>query len=67
MQSPQNRKEVQKLTGRIAALDRFIVKLAERSLPFFTVLRGSKKIDWGLEQKKGFKDMRLCLEHLPTL
>jgi hypothetical protein len=29
MQPPQNRKEVQKLTGLIAALNRFLVKLAE--------------------------------------
>jgi hypothetical protein len=34
MQSPQTKKEVQILTGHIAALNRFIAKLAERSLPF---------------------------------
>jgi hypothetical protein len=38
---------VQKLTGRIAALNRFIAKLAERSLPFFNVLRGSARVEWG--------------------
>jgi hypothetical protein len=45
MQPPQNRKDVQKLTGRIASLYRFVLKLVERSLPFFTVLRGSGKVD----------------------
>jgi hypothetical protein len=45
MERPQNRKEIQKLTGRIAALNRFIVKLAEQSLPFFIVLRGSAKME----------------------
>jgi hypothetical protein len=50
MQPPQTRKEVQKLTCRIEALNRFIAKLAERSLPFFSVLRGSPKVDWGTEQ-----------------
>jgi hypothetical protein len=34
MQTPQTKKLVQKLTGCIAALNRFITKLAERSLPF---------------------------------
>jgi hypothetical protein len=34
MEPPQTRKEVQKLTCCIAALNRFIAKLAERSLPF---------------------------------
>jgi hypothetical protein len=47
MLPPQTRKEVQKLVGLIAALNRFILKLAERSLPFFSVLRGSTKVDWG--------------------
>jgi hypothetical protein len=49
MQPPRTRKEVQKLTSRIAALNRFIAKLAERSPPFFSVLRGSAKVDWGTE------------------
>ena len=35
MAEPKSKKEVQKLTGRIAALNRFISKSAERSLPFF--------------------------------
>jgi hypothetical protein len=45
MQPPQIRKEVQKLIGHVAALNRFIVKLAEKSLPFFSILRGSAKVD----------------------
>jgi hypothetical protein len=48
-------------------LNRIIVKLAERSLQFFTVLRGSTKMEWGLEQQKGFKDLNLYLQQLPTL
>jgi hypothetical protein len=44
MQPSQSRKDVQKLTGHIASLNRFISKLAERSLSFFTILRGSTKI-----------------------
>jgi hypothetical protein len=35
MQDPISVKDVQKLTGRVAALNRFIPKAAERSLPFF--------------------------------
>jgi hypothetical protein len=42
MQDPVSMKDVQKLTGRVAALNRFIPKAAERSLPFFQVLRSSK-------------------------
>jgi hypothetical protein len=45
MKPPRSRKEVQKLTGRIAALNRFMAKL-ERSLRFFKVLRGSGIFEW---------------------
>jgi hypothetical protein len=67
MQPPQTKKEVQKLMSRIAALNRFIVKLAERSVPFFSVLRGSTKVEWGPEQQKVFDDLKQYLQHLPTL
>jgi hypothetical protein len=42
MQDPVSVKDVQKLTGRVAALNRFIPRSAERSLPFFQVLRSAK-------------------------
>jgi len=42
------RKEVHKLTSRVAALNRFISTSTERSLPFFKVLRADK-VEWGLE------------------
>jgi hypothetical protein len=67
MQPPQSRKNVQKLTGRIASLNWFISKLAERSLPFFTALRGSLKIQWGVEQQKAFERLKSYLQELPTL
>jgi hypothetical protein len=52
MQPSQTKKEDQKLTSRIAALNRFIVNLVERSLPFFSVLRGSARVEWAPNNKK---------------
>ena len=49
MVEPSTKKEVQKLIGRIAALNRFISKSAERSLLFFKALRGGDKVKWGPE------------------
>jgi hypothetical protein len=43
MKPPRSRKEVHKLTGRIAALNRFITKVAEQSLPFFKVGVGTTR------------------------
>ena len=46
MQEPQSAKDVQKFIGRIAALNRFIPRSADRSLQFFKVLRYSKRFEW---------------------
>ena len=39
MTSPKIVKEVQKLTGRIAALNRFVSKAKDKCLPFFKMLK----------------------------
>jgi hypothetical protein len=57
MVEPTTKKEVQKITGRIAALSRFISKSAEHRLPFFKGLRGGDKVQWGLEQSKAFQQL----------
>ncbi|CAL8993406.1 unnamed protein product, partial [Prunus brigantina] len=43
MRVPKTRKEVQSLTGRVAALARFISKATDRCAPFFKALKGSKR------------------------
>jgi hypothetical protein len=52
MKPPQSRKEVQKLTGRIVALNRFMSKLAEQSLPFFVVLRAPAVLNGGRSSRE---------------
>ena len=42
MQPPTTQKGVQKLTGRLASLNRFISRSAKKSFPFFKVLKGSE-------------------------
>ena len=39
MTSPKTVKEVQKLTGRIAALNKFVYKAMNKCLPFFKMLK----------------------------
>jgi hypothetical protein len=39
-------KDVQKLPGCVAALNRFISKLGERGLPFFKLLKHQEKFVW---------------------
>ena len=54
MKHPSSKKEVQKLTGRIAARIRFISKSAERCLPFFKVLRQAKGFLWSDDCQRAF-------------
>jgi hypothetical protein len=53
-----SRKEVSRLTGRIATLNQFVAKIAERSLPFFKVLIGSGTFEWGPEQQEAFNALK---------
>jgi hypothetical protein len=43
---------------KMAALNRFISKSAERSLPFLKTLRGAKDFAWGLEQAAAFESLK---------
>ena len=67
MQPPTTKKGVQKLTGRLASLNRFISRSAEKSLPFFKVLKGSENFHWGPEQDKAFEDLKQYLENLAVM
>ena len=52
MASPKIVKEVQKLTGRIAVLNRFVTKATEKCLPFFKTLK--QAFVWMDECEKAF-------------
>ncbi|XP_073119193.1 uncharacterized protein [Henckelia pumila] len=67
MSAPRSLHEVQRLSGRIAALSRFISRSAHRSLPFFKVLRKAKKFEWDDECRKAFEDLKNYLAELPLL
>jgi hypothetical protein len=44
-----------------------MAKLAEQSLPFFKVLRGSDSFEWGSEQQEAFDALKDYIQKLPTL
>ena len=46
LQPPRNPKEVQRLTGMTAALNRFISRSADRCRPFFQLLNKWKGFEW---------------------
>ncbi|KAL0406477.1 UNVERIFIED_CONTAM: Retrovirus-related Pol polyprotein from transposon [Sesamum latifolium] len=59
MKAPTNVNEVQRLTGRIAALNCFISKAAEKSLPFFKLLRKAKTFEWDAPCQQAFEELRV--------
>jgi hypothetical protein len=67
MQDPVSVKDVQKLTGRVTALNRFVPRAAERSLPFFQVLRSSKNFQWSETQKQAFQELKNYLSNMTKL
>jgi hypothetical protein len=67
MAPPQSTKDVQRLTGRLAALNRFISKSTERSLPFLKTLHGAKDFIWGPEQAAAFASLKQHMSDLATL
>ncbi|GJY31572.1 reverse transcriptase domain-containing protein [Tanacetum coccineum] len=70
LQSPKCLKDVQKLNGKLASLNRFLAKSAEKSLPFFKTLKKcTKKSDflWTEEAESAFRQMKELIAKLPML
>jgi hypothetical protein len=58
---------VQKLTGCLAALNRFISRLGERGLPFFKLLKCQDKFQWTKEAERALHDLKHHLHSPPVL
>jgi hypothetical protein len=67
MQDPVSVKDVQKLIGRVAAFNRFIPRAAERSIPFFQVLRSAKNFQCSETQKQAFQELKDYLSNMTKL
>ena len=65
MVSPRTVKEVQKLTGRIVALNRFISRAMDKCLPFFKTLK--QAFAWTDECEAAFQDLKRYLSNPPLL
>jgi hypothetical protein len=55
------------LTGRVAALNKFIPRAAERSFLFFQVLRSAKNFQWSETQKQAFQELQDYLSNMTKL
>jgi hypothetical protein len=67
MEPPSTKKGAERLAGRLASLNRFISRSAERNLPFFEILKSSEVFQWGSAQQKAFEELKQYLIDLTTL
>ncbi|XP_074374821.1 uncharacterized protein LOC141715244 [Apium graveolens] len=68
MRSPRNVKEVQSLTGRIAALNRFVSKSSDKCHEFFKAIKKvGKKFEWTPECEEAFQKIKEHLGKPPLL
>lgn len=67
MTAPRSVREVQRLSGRIAALSRFISRSAHRSYHFFQVLRKARRFEWNEQFDKAFTELKQHLAELSVL
>ena len=65
MPSPSGIKEVQRLTGRIAALSRFVSRASDKCQPFFQVLK--KAFQWDAKCEEAFTALKTYLSSPPIL
>jgi hypothetical protein len=67
MEPPNSKKGAQRLAGRLASLNRFISRSAERNLSFFEILKSAEVFQWGSAQQKAFEELKQYLIELTTL
>ena len=65
MPSPSGIKEVQRLTGRIATLSRFVSRASDKCQPFFQVLK--KAFQWDEKCEEAFMALKTYLSSPPIL
>ena len=65
MLPPSNVKEVQRLTGRIATLSRFVSKASDKCQPFFQVLK--RAFQWDAHCEEAFTTLKTYLSSPPVL
>ncbi|KAJ3686609.1 hypothetical protein LUZ61_015773 [Rhynchospora tenuis] len=67
MEAPKTVKEVQELTGRVAALNRFIAKASEVCKPFFQTIKKTKKFEWTKQCQEAFDNIKKYLANRPVI
>uniref|UniRef100_A0A2N9GIN6 Uncharacterized protein n=1 Tax=Fagus sylvatica TaxID=28930 RepID=A0A2N9GIN6_FAGSY len=67
LRPPRTVREVQKLTGMAAALNRFISRASEKCRSFFDLIKKGKNFHWGEQSDQAFERLKEYLAAAPLL
>ncbi|XP_019184170.1 PREDICTED: uncharacterized protein LOC109179056 [Ipomoea nil] len=67
MQPPSTVKDLQRLTGRLAALSRFLSKAADKTIPFYEAMKKKEGFAWTTECQQSFEELKQYLSTPPVL
>ena len=67
LKSPSSKKDIQRLIGRVATLNRFISRSSKRSKPFYDILKKNKRFEWTEDHEKAFQELKKYLSSVPLL
>jgi hypothetical protein len=67
MEAPRSQKKVQRLTGCMVALSRFISRLGEKGMPFYKLLKKVDKFQWTTEAQEALEALKKFLTTPPVL
>src|SRR3954469_19678866 len=67
MELPKTLNDVQKFTGCLASLSRFVSQLREKALPLYQLMRKSDKFTWTQQADSAFHELKKMLATTPIL
>ncbi|KAI3783284.1 hypothetical protein L1987_42361 [Smallanthus sonchifolius] len=67
LKSPANTKDVQRLTRRVAALNRFISRSSEKCKEFYDILKKNKRFEWEEKHEQALQSLKEYLSSAPLL
>src|SRR3954470_16743432 len=67
MEQPKNLNQVQKFTGCLASLSRFLSRLGEKAIPLYQLMKKSEKFTWTPQANEAFQKLKHMLSTAPIL
>ena len=67
MDQPKNLKQVQKFTGFLALLSRFLSRLGEKAIPLYQLMKKTEKFTWTPQTNEAFQELKCMMSTAPIL